>query len=104
MFFCREAQALGNAGEHIAVLDFSIRKHRADLLQAIREGLQALIHFSRGKVEPHFLEENTKSFSGEEEEISQVASQIHNIYSHLPHHYRNELSSLIHHKQSSKNR
>ena len=68
----------------------------------MRDALKALISFSEGKVEPHFLEIDWDSLTDDLDEQSQLIHKIHNIYTHLPHHERNELSSLIHHKTSSK--
>lgn len=64
----------------------------------MREALKALIEFANGKVEPHFLDVDWDSFSDQANAQEQIVDKIHHIFSHLPHHDRNELSSLIHHK------
>jgi hypothetical protein len=66
-------------------------------LPLIREGLKALITFAKGKAEPHFLEVDWKAMTGKNEQ-AQLIDKIKHIYGHLPHHDRNTLSTLIHHK------
>lgn len=66
-------------------------------LPLIREGLKALITFAKGKAEPHFLEVDWTAIAGKNEQ-AQLIDKINHIYSHLPHHDRNTLSTLIHHK------
>ncbi|CUI16323.1 hypothetical protein PNK_0697 [Candidatus Protochlamydia naegleriophila] len=71
------------------------------LLILTRNGLNALIEFAQGKIEPHFLEIDWDELSSQDDEQAHLIRKIHNIFSHLPHHFRNELSALIHHKASS---
>lgn len=76
-------------------------KSRPDQILALTEALKTLIKFSEGKVEPHFLEFDWK-IPSEKDEQKILVSKILHIYSHLPHHEKNKLISLIHHSQSSR--
>lgn len=83
----------------------NLEKGKSDpklILPLIRDALKALIKFAEGKVEGHFLECDWQSISGKPNEQIVLVKSIHEIYSHLPHVERNNLSSLIHHKQSSR--
>lgn len=97
-------------GNHLHAVEQSIadqKKNKSDPKQIIplmRDALKALIKFSEGKVEPHFLDIDWKAISGQPNEEELLVKKIYHIYSHLPHHDRNDLSSLIHHKQSSSKR
>jgi hypothetical protein len=80
------------------------KKDKSDpkqVLPLMREALKALIQYAQGKVESHFLEIDWKMIQGKPDEQAQLVHKISNIYSHLPHQDRNELSSLIHHRQGS---
>jgi hypothetical protein len=70
----------------------------------MRDALKALIQFAQGKVESHFLEVDWKMIQGKPDERALLVHKIYTIYSHLPHHDRNELSSRIHHKQVNSRR
>lgn len=89
-------------------VDKTIADQRSDssnpklLIPCFRDALKALIKLASGKVESHFLEVDWKLIQGKPDEQQQITHIIHNIYTHLPHHDRNELSTLIHHKQNSK--
>lgn len=68
------------------------------VLPLIRKAVEELIVFANGKVENHFLEVDWKSFKDQADEHERLVSIIDHIFRHLPHHDRNELSSMIHHK------
>lgn len=93
-------------GKHLHAVEHSIaaqKKERSDpklVLPLMRDALKALIQYAQGKVEAHFLDVDWKMIQGKSDEQAQLIHKIQNIYSHLPHHERNELSSLIHHKQT----
>lgn len=83
----------------------ALEKGKADpkqVLPLIRDALKALIKFAEGKVEEHFLEIDWKAIAGKPNEQIVLIKSIHEIFSHLPHVERNNLSSMIHHKQSSR--
>lgn len=92
-------------GKHLHAVDVHVAALKNDKAQSeqitplLREALKALVKFSMGKVEPHFLEIDYDSVSKNPKEQAWLVDKIAHIYSHLPHHDRNELSSLIHHKQ-----
>lgn len=94
-------------GNHLHAVEQSVADYQKDkcdpkkVLPLIREALKALIQHAKGKVEAHFLEVDWKMIEGKADEQKQLIHHIENIYTHLPHHDRNELSSLIHHKQAS---
>lgn len=94
-------------GKRLHAVEQSIAEQKKDqsdpgkVLPLMREALKALIQYAQDKVEPHFLEVDWKKIRGEADEQAQLVHKIFNIYSHLPHHNRNELSSLIHHKQAN---
>jgi hypothetical protein len=94
-------------GNHLHAVDQSIADRQKDksdprqVLPLMREALKALIQYAQGKVESHFLEIDWKIIEGKEDEQKQLIHKIQNIYTHLPHHDRNELSSLVHHKQAN---
>lgn len=99
--FIVEGKHLHAVEEHVAKLE----KEKSDpkrVLPLMRDALKALIKFSENKVEPHFLEVDWNAIIGKSDEQMNVIKHIHSIFSHLPHHERNDLSSLIHHKQSAK--
>lgn len=94
-------------GNHLHAVEQSVADRQKDksdpklILPLMREALKALIQFATGKVESHFLEMDWKMMEGKADEQRQMIHKIHNIYTHLPHHDRNELSSLIHHRQTN---
>lgn len=71
------------------------------LLILTRDALKALIAFAQGKIEAHFLEVDWDDLSSQEDEQARLISKTHDIFFHLPHHFRNELSALVHHKARS---
>jgi len=93
-------------GNHLHAIDQNIadyQKNKCDpkqVLTLMREALKALIQYAKGKVEPHFLEIDWKTIEGKSDEQKQLMHKVHNIYTHLPHHDRNELSTLVHHKKA----
>lgn len=97
-------------GKRLHAVEKSVADQKKDksdpklVLPLIRDSLKALIQYAQGKVESHFLEIDWKMIQGKPDEQAQLIHKIHNIYSHLPHHDRNELSSLVHHKAASSKR
>lgn len=97
-------------GKRLHAVEQSIADQKKDksdpklVLPLMREALKTLIQYSEGKVESHFLEVDWKMIQGKSDEQKQLVHKIYNIYSHLPHHDRNELSSLIHHKHANSKR
>lgn len=71
------------------------------ILPLMREGLNSLVQFAQGKVPPHFTEIQWEEMKGQSDEQARLVHAILNIYSHLPHHDRMHLSSLIHHRQQT---
>lgn len=94
-------------GNRLHAVEKSIAEQKKDksdpkkVIPLLRDALKSLIGFAKNKVEDHFLEVDWKAISDKPNEQAQLVSKIEHIYSHLHHHDRNELSSLIHHKQSS---
>jgi hypothetical protein len=94
-------------GKHLHAVDAKVAHERKDksdpkiVLPLIREALKALIKYAQGKVEAHFLDVDLKQFDGKPDEEAQLRHKIEHIFSHLHHHDRNELSSLIHHGKSN---
>ncbi|MBA3721788.1 MAG: hypothetical protein H0W88_05245 [Parachlamydiaceae bacterium] len=72
------------------------------IIPLMREGLKALITHATGKIESHFLDVNWKIITDQPKEQEQLKDKIEHIYTHLSHHDRNELSSLVHHRQTKK--
>lgn len=93
-------------GNHLHAVEQGVADRQKDksdpkqVLSLMREALKALIQYAQGKVESHFLEVDWKMIEGKPDEQKQLIHKIQNIYTHLPHHDRNELSSLIHHRQA----
>lgn len=67
------------------------------IIPVLKDALTALIKYAEGKIPEHFLD--VKSIQNNEE--AQLIEKIVQIYIHLPHTDRNNLSSLIHHKSVS---
>lgn len=94
-------------GNRLHAVEKSIADQKKDksdpkkVIPLLRSALNEIIAFGRGKVEEHFLDVDFKSLEGKPNEQALLVSKIVHIFSHLPHNDRNELSSLIHHKQSS---
>ena len=94
-------------GNHLHAVEKSVADQKKDksnpkqVMPMMREALKALIKFAEGKVKEHFLDFDWKAISDKSNEEEQIVAKIHTIYSHLPHHDRIDLSSLIHHKQST---
>lgn len=83
----------------------ALKKDKSDPKQVIplmRDALKALIQHAEGKVPAHFTNIDLKEFSEKADEEAQLIKKIENIFTHLPHTDRNQLSSMIHHKQSAK--
>jgi hypothetical protein len=99
-------------GNHLHAVEQSVADQKKDennpkaVIPLMKEALKALVKFCQGKVEKHFLDVDWDAISDQPDEQEQLVLKIHSIFSHLSHHDRNELSSLIHHKQttSRKNR
>lgn len=83
---------------HIAELKKNLSSPEL-ILPALRDALKALVKFSKGKVEAHLLEMAPTTSAKQNNERALLVSMIKHIFKHLPHHDRNDLSSLIHHKQ-----
>lgn len=97
--FLIEGNRLHAVEPHVA----SLKKDKMNPTQTLillRDALKALIKFADDKL-PH---EYAEMISLKPKEYDQLMEKIRHIYNHLPHQYRNELSSLIHHKQTSKRR
>lgn len=95
-------------GNRLHAVEKSIADLRKDksspqlVIPMIRNALKALIVFAAGKVENHFLEVDWKAFTDKSNEQALLVLKIGQIYSHLPHHDHNELSSMIHHKAAKR--
>lgn len=72
------------------------------ILPLMKKALQALINYAEHKVPPHFVEMGKELVNQSKADESEFVEKIRQIYSHLPRHARNELSSLVHHKQQLK--
>jgi hypothetical protein len=68
------------------------------VLPLMRNALQALVEFAKAKVPSQFTSFDLKEISLQPTEYDQLIEKMRNIYSHLPHTDRRDLSSLIHHK------
>ncbi len=94
-------------GNHLHAVEQRVADQKRDqsnpdqIIPLMREALKALVQYSQGKVEGHFLEIDWDDIADQEDEQEQLVERIQQIFCHLPHHDRNELSSLIHHKQST---
>lgn len=97
-------------GNHLHAVEQRIADQKKEqsspqkVVPLMREALKALIKFAEGKVEAHFLEIDWSGISNQPTEQEQLVHKIENIFTHLPHHDRNYLSSLIHHKQGTSSR
>lgn len=79
--------------QHVA----SLKKDKSNpelVLPLMRNALNALLSYAKGKVSST----TTDMISLKPNEQNQLIEKIFAIYTHLPHHDRNELSSMIHHK------
>jgi hypothetical protein len=97
--FIAEGKQLHAVEQHVAEL----KKEKSDpkvVLPLMREALKALLTFAEGKVPAAYTDQSTKAISLKPSEHEQLVEKILTLYTHLPHHDRNELSSLIHHKSS----
>jgi hypothetical protein len=95
--FIVEGKRLHAVEEEIA----NLKKEKSDpklIVPLMRDAWKALLKFAEGKVPSHLIE-NVVSLKPKEQD--QLVEKIKNLYFHLPHHARNELSSLIHHKQTT---
>lgn len=95
-------------GNRLHAVEKSIADQKRDksdpkkVIPLLRDALNGIIAFAKGKVEEHFIEVDLKMMEGKSNEQALLVSKIVHIFSHLPHNERNELSSLIHHKQVSR--
>lgn len=94
--FIIENRHLHAVEERVAALK---KSNPNEILQMLRDGLKALIKFSDGKVEHHFLEIDWDALSHNKNEKEELIKKIENIYTHLPNHDRIELYSHVHHKE-----
>lgn len=91
-------------GVHLHAVEQRIAEQKKDqsnpkkIIPLMREALKALAQFAEGKVESHFLDIDWSGMANQSDEQEQLVQKIEQIFSHLPHHDRNYLSSLIHHK------
>lgn len=91
-------------GKHLHAVDDQIAlikkdKHDPKLtVPLMRDAWKVLLKYAEGRVPKHFIEDVVSLRPKEED---QLIEKIAHLYSHLPHHARNELSSLIHHKQAA---
>ena len=94
--FLLENNRLHPVEETVAEIKFE-QSNPKIILPFMRRALDRLAQFAKGKVAPHFTDME-KNVSLKPEEKDQLIEKIVNIYIHLPHHERIELSSLVHHK------
>lgn len=66
----------------------------------LRNALQALIEFADRKVPPHFIEMGEQLIMDESDDKNELINKIEQIFTHLPRHERQHLSSMIHHRQT----
>lgn len=91
-------------GKHLHAVDERIAHQKKEqskpelIVPLLNEAWKYLLKYAEGRVPAHQVE-NVVSLKSKEEE--QLIEKIAHLYSHLPHHARNELSSLIHHKQTA---
>ena len=71
------------------------------VLPLILEALKAFVKFADGKVKPHLIEEGKNALTELATQQEELIGKIEQIYIHLSHHDRNQLSSLIHHSQTA---
>lgn len=96
--FLAEGNLLHAVEKHVA--DLQSEKNQPELvLPLMRKALQALLKYAAGKVPPPVTYVDLHLISLKPDEQDQLIEKIVKIYSHLPRFERNELSSLIHHKQ-----
>lgn len=93
--FLVEGKKLHAVEKSIAALKKSNPEAAIPLMQS---ALKALIKFANEKT----VEIDLKSVSLKSTELQQLVDKILQIYQHLHHHDRNDLSSLIHHKAGAK--
>lgn len=97
MYFIVEGNRLHAVEELVSELKMEESKDEI-VLPKMRDALTAISKFAQGKVYDHFIDEE-KNISLKPTEREQIIEKILNIYSHLPHHDKIHLSSLVHHKQ-----
>ncbi|MBS0655295.1 MAG: hypothetical protein JSR46_05940 [Verrucomicrobia bacterium] len=71
---------------------------KALVLPLMRDALKSLQQFALRNVPEPYTDVGQKGISLKEGEKEQLIEKIKNIYIHLSHQDRNDLSSLIHHK------
>lgn len=99
LFFLVENGRLHAVDQVIA----NLRKDKADpkqVLNLLQNALSELISFAKGKIPPHFIEMGETALSENTNDQSILTSRIEQIFTHLPHHDRIQLSTLIHHAQA----
>lgn len=95
--FIAEKNRLHAVEQHIA----DKQKNKSDpkvVVPLMRDALNALLQFAKGKIPSQFVEVDLKAISLKPDEQEQFIEKLKNIYTHLPHQERNKLMSLIHHK------
>ena len=96
--FFVEGNKLHAVDERVAAL----KKEKSSpdrLLPLVRSALKTLLKKAQGKIAPHILDMDLRALEGHPNELAELTVRIETIYSHLPHHERNQLSSLVHHAQ-----
>jgi hypothetical protein len=87
-------------GPKIHAIDQVIATHRKEksdpkvVVPLMVDALLALVEFAQGRVESHFLDIDVNSLS--KSDMKKVISKLLQVYSHLHHHDRNELSAMVH--------
>jgi len=86
------------------VAELDSKKKESDpkeVINLMTEGLKALVQFADKKVPQHFLELGQEIDSQTTEDYEELVNKIEQIYTHLPHHDRIALSSMVHHSQKA---
>ena len=89
-------------GDHLHAVESRIAELKKDkcmpaaLIPLMRNAHTALVQFTTGIVDAQILD----AVSLKANEMEQLKEKIRNIYAHLPHHVKNQLCSMIHHKQA----
>lgn len=94
-------------GDHLHAIEPSIAEQKGGQIDAakvtslLRGAFKALSQFAEGKVEAQLLEIDWEGLAERPGEREELISKIRHVFVHLPHHDRNTLSSLIHHRQAT---
>lgn len=97
-------------GNHLHAVEVHIaelQKEKSNpklVLPLMRKALKALQKFADRRGTRPAANEDLKSVSLKPNELEQLVDKITHAYNQLPHQDRNELSSLIHHKQMATHR